>query len=179
MVGSKDAGVSRVMSLGISSRWYPSASLAAIFAIGNPVAFDASADDRDTRGFISMTMIRPFAGIDRELDVGAAGLDADPADDAAPEIAHPLILAIGQRQRRRDGDAVAGVHAHRIDVLDRADHDKVVGLVAHHLELEFLPADHRLFEQDLVDGAHLDARGRPARGTLRCCRRCRRRRRPA
>jgi hypothetical protein len=31
--------------------------------MGNPVAFDASADERDTRGFISMTMIRPFAGL--------------------------------------------------------------------------------------------------------------------
>ncbi len=31
--------------------------------MGNPVALDASADDRDTRGFISMTMIRPSAGL--------------------------------------------------------------------------------------------------------------------
>ena len=38
------------------------ASFAAIFAIGNPVAFEASAEDRDTRGFISMTTIRPSAG---------------------------------------------------------------------------------------------------------------------
>jgi hypothetical protein len=37
--------------------------LAAIFAIGNPVAFDASADERDTRGFISMTSIRPSFGL--------------------------------------------------------------------------------------------------------------------
>ena len=38
------------------------ASFAAIFAIGKPVAFEASADERETRGFISMTMMRPFAG---------------------------------------------------------------------------------------------------------------------
>ena len=38
------------------------ASLAAILAIGKPVAFDASALERDTRGFISMTMSRPSAG---------------------------------------------------------------------------------------------------------------------
>ena len=36
--------------------------MAAIFAIGNPVALDASADDRDTRGFISMTTSLPSAG---------------------------------------------------------------------------------------------------------------------
>src|SRR5262247_1589022 len=51
------------MSFGISSSVYPTASFAAIFAMGNPVAFDASADDRDTRGFISMTTIRPFSGL--------------------------------------------------------------------------------------------------------------------
>ena len=50
------------MSFGISSRWYPSASLAAIFAIGKPVAFDARAEDRETRGFISITTMRPSAG---------------------------------------------------------------------------------------------------------------------
>src|SRR6266545_1447562 len=50
------------MSLGISSRVYPMASFAAIFAIGNPVALLASAEDRDTRGFISMTTRRPVGG---------------------------------------------------------------------------------------------------------------------
>ena len=38
------------------------ASFAAIFAIGKPVAFDASAEERETRGFISITMMRPFVG---------------------------------------------------------------------------------------------------------------------
>src|SRR6266571_9496205 len=38
------------------------ASLAAILAMGKPVALDARADDRETRGFISMTTIRPVAG---------------------------------------------------------------------------------------------------------------------
>ena len=39
------------------------AIFAAIFAIGKPVAFDASAEERDTRGFISMTIMRPSAGL--------------------------------------------------------------------------------------------------------------------
>ena len=50
------------MSFVISSSVYPTASFAAIFAIGNPVAFEANADDRDTRGFISITVMRPFCG---------------------------------------------------------------------------------------------------------------------
>ncbi len=52
-----------MMSLGISSRRYPTASLAAILAIGKPVALDARAEERDTRGFISMTIIRPVFGL--------------------------------------------------------------------------------------------------------------------
>ena len=36
--------------------------MAAIFAIGNPVAFEASAEERDTRGFISITTMRPVSG---------------------------------------------------------------------------------------------------------------------
>ncbi len=39
------------------------ASFAAIFAIGKPVAFEASAEERDTRGFISITTSRPSTGL--------------------------------------------------------------------------------------------------------------------
>ena len=39
------------------------ASLVAIFAIGKPVAFEARADERETRGFISITMMRPLSGL--------------------------------------------------------------------------------------------------------------------
>src|SRR4029453_18782259 len=95
--------------------------------------------------------------VDRELNVRTARLDADTPDDPAAEIAHPLVLPVGQRQRRRDGDAVPGVHAHRIDVLDRADDDEVVGAVPHHLDLELFPADHGFFEQHLVNRAQVDA----------------------
>ena len=50
------------MSFAISSRRYPTARSAATFAIGNPVAFEASADERDTRGFISIRTWRPLRG---------------------------------------------------------------------------------------------------------------------
>ena len=50
------------MSLSSSSRVKPTASFAAILAIGKPVALDAKAEERDTRGFISMTTIRPSLG---------------------------------------------------------------------------------------------------------------------
>ena len=64
MVGSKEAGVSRVMSLGISSRRIAQRELGR--NLGDRelrVAFEASADDRDTRGFISIATIRPSVGL--------------------------------------------------------------------------------------------------------------------
>ena len=72
----EEHGVFLVMSLGISSSVMPTASFAAIFAIGKPVALLASAELRETRGFISITTMRPDCGIDRELNIRAAGLDA-------------------------------------------------------------------------------------------------------
>src|SRR4029453_11349253 len=127
MAGSNDAGVSRVMSLRISSRVSPIASLAAIFAIGKPVAFDASAEERDTRGFISITTSRPSGGFPAQCVLGAAGLDADLADDRDGGVAHELVFLVGERLCGRDRDRVAGVDAHRVDVLDRADDADVVG----------------------------------------------------
>ena len=64
MLGSNDEGImSPVISFLNSSKVYPIANLAAIFAIGKPVALDASAEDLDTLGFISITKIFPLVGL--------------------------------------------------------------------------------------------------------------------
>ena len=63
MLGSNEAGVRPpVISLRNSSSVKPTANLAATLAIGKPVALEASAEERDTRGFISITIISPLAG---------------------------------------------------------------------------------------------------------------------
>ncbi len=95
----------------------------------------------------------------RELDVRPARVDADRPDAGDRRVAHDLVLLVGERLRRRHGDRVAGVHAHRVEVLDRAHDDDVVPAVAHHLELELLPARDRLLDQDLVDRRGLEAPG--------------------
>src|SRR3546814_4084249 len=79
--------------------------------------------------------------IDRELDVRPAGFDPDLAQHRDAGVAHDLIFLVGQRQRGGDGDAVAGMHAHRIDIFDRADDAAIVLAVAHHLPLIFFPAE--------------------------------------
>src|SRR6185437_4428092 len=51
----------------------------------------------------------------------------------------------------------AGMYAHGVEVLNRADDDDVVGEVAHYLKLVLLPAQHALFNQALVDGREVEA----------------------
>ena len=64
MLGSKEAGVAPpVISFFNSSRVKPTASFAATLAIGNPVAFEASAEDLETLGFISITTSLPVSGL--------------------------------------------------------------------------------------------------------------------
>ena len=50
------------MAFLISSKVYPRAIFAATFAIGYPVALDASAEERDTRGFTSITQYSKLLG---------------------------------------------------------------------------------------------------------------------
>ena len=87
--------------------------------------------------------------MDRELDVTAARVHAHGADDGDADIAQALHLAVGEGQRRSNRNRVARVHADRVDVLDRTHDDDVVRLVAHELELVFLPAEDRLLKQNL------------------------------
>src|SRR5690606_37173784 len=77
--------------------------------------------------------------IDGELDVGAAGLHTDLAQHRDRCVAHDLVFLVGEGDGGGDSDRVAGVHAHGIDVFDRADDDAVVVLVANDFHLVFLP----------------------------------------
>ena len=96
-------------------------------------------------------------GVDRKLNIAAAGVDTDLADDRNRLVAQPLVFAVGEGLGRRHGDRITGMHPHRIEVFDAANDHHVVGAIAHHLELEFLPAQQRLLHQNLGDGAGLQA----------------------
>jgi hypothetical protein len=90
------------------------------------------------------------ARVDGKLNVAAARVDAYFANDRDGASRISLILAIGKRHRRGHGDRVTGMHAHRVEILDRADDDDVVVVIAHHLELELLPADHTSLNEYLA-----------------------------
>ena len=62
------------------------------------------------------------------------------------------MVAVGQGLGGGDHDRVAGVDAHRVQVLHVADGDAGIGGVPHHLVLDLLPSPERALDQDLVDG---------------------------
>ena len=104
-------------------------------------------DDDDTAG----------VRVDGELDVAAAGVDAHATDDGDADVTQLLVFAVGQGEDRCHGDGVAGVHADRVDVFDRADDHDIVLLVAHQLEFVFLPAFDAFLDQHLVGRGIVDA----------------------
>ena len=116
--------------------------------MGKPVAFDASAELRDTLGFISMTIIRPVAGSTANWMLLPPVSTPTASMTMRGPIAHLLVLDVGERLRGRDGDGVARMYPHRIEVLDRADDGEVRRRVAHHFELELFPPEERLLHQD-------------------------------
>mmetsp|Transcript_29981 Transcript_29981/g.86251 ORF Transcript_29981/g.86251 Transcript_29981/m.86251 type:complete len:481 (+) Transcript_29981:1945-3387(+) len=99
------------------------------------------------------------------LAVGVHGvLDVALADNAQMPhhleraLAQPEVLLVGQCLRRRDDDGIAGVDAHRVEVLHVTDRDAVIGGIAYHLVLKLLPSlqalvhDHlRAVDQGLVN----------------------------
>ena len=99
-------------------------------------------------------------GMHGELDVRSARLHADLADAGEGEVAHDLVFAIGERLDRRHGDGVASVHAHGVEVLDGADDDAVVRLVADDLHLELLPAEQRFLDEHFRHRREIESAGR-------------------
>ncbi len=104
-----------------------------------------------TRGFISITTMRPSSGL-----IAHCTFEPPVSTPISRRTAiEPLRMIWYSLSVRVSAGAtvieVAGMHAHRIDVLDRADDDRVVGAVADHLHLEFLPAEQGFVDQDLAD----------------------------
>jgi hypothetical protein len=122
---------------------------------------------RDTRVHLDQHEVS-VRRVDRELDVRAAGGDADGARAREGGVAQPLVGGVVQCLLRGHRPGVAGVNADGIEVLDRADDHAVAGGVAHHLELEFLPARDRALHEHLSDRARGEA-GLDTRGELRPC----------
>jgi hypothetical protein len=93
-----------------------------------------------------------------ELHIGTAD-DADLLDDPEGHLLQTLHHLRGDCQHRGGAEGVARMHAHGVDILDRADADHLVPGIAHHLVLEFHPALERLLDQHLARHGERQAAG--------------------
>src|SRR5690606_9788368 len=75
--------------------------------------------------------------------------DPDLAQDGDRSVAHDLVFLVGQRQGGGDGDGIACVYAHWIDILDGTDDYGIIGPVAHDFHLELFPPQQRFIYEDL------------------------------
>ena len=90
------------------------------------------------------------------LPVGAEGIldvalahDAQMPDDVDGGLPEKMVFVVGERLRRGDDDALAGMDPERVHILHVADGDTVVKAVADHFVFNFLPAPEGLFHQHL------------------------------
>ena len=83
--------------------------------------------------------------------------DPQVGDDVQRRLAEHLELLVRQGLGGGHHDGVAGVDAHRVQVLHGADGDDVAHAVPHGLELDLLPAEDGLLHQDLSDGRGVQA----------------------
>ena len=91
------------------------------------------------------------------MNVAAAGINADFADDGDALVAHFLVFAVGEGHGWCDGYGVAGVDAEGVDVFDGADDNDVVGAVAHEFEFVFFPAEDGFLDEDVSFGGGCEA----------------------
>ena len=70
-------------------------------------------------------------------------------DDLDRDVAQQVVLVVVEGLRGGHDDGLAGVDAHRVDVLHVADHQAVVPRVAHDLVLQLLPAAQALVDDHL------------------------------
>jgi len=84
----------------------------------------ASAEERETRGFISITVMRPFAGLTANCTCCGGFQRRSRASRQWPRRAS-LVFAVAKRLRRSTV-MESRMHTHRIEILNRADDDDVV-----------------------------------------------------
>ena len=64
-----------------------------------------------------------------------------------------MIFTVSQCLNRRDRDRIPRVHAHRVDIFDRANNDAIVFVIADNFKFVFLPSKCALVDEHLTNHA--------------------------
>jgi hypothetical protein len=155
--------------------------LAATLAIGKPVALEASADERETRGFISITTMRPSAGLTANCTFEppvSTPISRSTAIEALRMIWYSLSVSVSAGATVIESPVCTPIGS----TFSIEQMMMQLSLpVAHDLHLVLFPAEQRFLDQHFGGGAR--RRGRELDDRLEffapCYRRCRRRCRPA
>ena len=92
--------------------------------------------------------MRPVSGQNRKLNIGAARVYAYPrmmATDASRIRWYSRSVSVPPV---RDGDTVARVHAHGVQVFDGTDDYDIIMEIPHYLQFIFFPADNGFFDKN-------------------------------
>ena len=95
-------------------------------------------------------------GVERQLHVAAAH-DAKMRDNVQGRLTQHLELLVRQGLGGGHHNGVAGVDAHRVQILHGAHGNHIAHAVPHGLELDLLPAEDGLLHQHLGDGRGVQA----------------------
>ena len=105
-----------------------------------PCRFTCERELRLTRGFISITTTRPVFGRTRRIEhcyhrCPPQSLESQPAKHLGA-----FELAVGECQGWCDRYGVPSMDAHRVNILNAANNDHIIRVVAHDFEFVFFPA---------------------------------------
>ena len=95
-------------------------------------------------------------GMQGELAV-AAPFHPQGGDDVQRSGTQHLVFLVRKGHSRRDDNAVACVHADRVEVFHAAHGDDVARAVPHDFKFDFLPSGDALFHQDLMNRRQTEA----------------------
>ena len=90
-----------------------------------------------------------IVGVHSELDIGTACVNTDLSQHSKRRVAQTLVFLVCQCQRRCNGNRVAGMDAHRVEVFNRTDYDAVIVVIPHHFHFVLFPPQHGDFQQYL------------------------------
>ncbi len=116
---------------------------------GNPVALEASAEEREVLGLISMTMSLSVLGSWAHCTL-VPPITSIGIYDFVWIFPKRFWTSSENGKHRCGAEGITGMYAEGIDVFNEADGDHVVFTVSYNFQLQFFPAENGFFHENLT-----------------------------